>query len=258
MFGKYGIIAAIIIIALFAFSGMPALYYSAIVFAAFASIAFFQKIAEPPKIAKAEFEKFGAKYSKKVLLVDALSIILVLAGATVFYFVFAFLKNQIYSNFQGFFVSNPQGLLFIAAFLISLGSVGWLIRGAVKILFGDEYWKYYYNRPEVGFDTKKIYRIISICTILLAVPALMLGFNDYSIVMEQGILLNDWTRLEPQQIAWSQISGIRLAGYESNDFYIIDFTTGEKWNLSNENWNASESEVIGFISQKSGVQITYP
>lgn len=245
---------------IFFFLQVPALHYSVIVFFSFSAAWFFARIAKPPKIPKAEFEKLDSKYSKHVFFVDAVSIVIVLSASVVLYFFLAFLKNIFYSQaaFDSVFVSNPQGLLFLAGFLLSLSLSGWVVHAAVKNFFGADYWNYYYNRPGVGFDTKKIYKVISVCLLLLSGPALVLGFDDYTVVTGSGIVLNDWARLGPKQVAWQDVSKIELVWDASTgkDFYVVSFYDGQKWNMSNENWAVGAKPVVDFISQKSGTDIS--
>lgn len=253
-----GVVGVVFILLLFA-QGIPSIYYAAIIFFSFASIKFFTRIAKPSPISKREFLKLDAKFSKKVLGVDALSILLVLGGSAVLYFFFSLLKTQAYAETTSnrLFVSNPQGMLFIAAFLFCLSIVGWIIHWAVKRVWGNEYWKYYFHRSEVGFDTEKVYRVISIIALLLAAPFLFFGFLDFSSINENGLQVNDWTKIEPVQYRWEEIVSITSFQKENKkSFYVITFSNATKWNLSNENWNVDKREVMAFISEKSGIEIT--
>ncbi len=253
-----GLVGVVLILLLFS-QGIPSIYYAAIIFFSFASIKFFARIAKPPAISKNEFIKLDTKFSKKVLGVDALSILLVMVGSMVMYFFFSLLKAQAYAETtaNNLFVSNPQGMLFIAAFLFCLSLAGWAIQWAVKRTWGNEYWKYYYHRPQVGFDTEKVYRVISVSALLLAAPFLLFGFLDFSSINESGLRVNDWTKIEPIQYRWNEVSIISVVQKENEKMvYVITFSNATKWNLSNENWNANEREVMAFISEKSGTEIT--
>ena len=251
------LIVLVLLLGLALFSGIPALYYPAIIFACFAVVKFFATVAKPKKLSEKEFEALDKKYSGKVFAIDGLSIILVLAGTAVIYLVLAGVKENAYAMAAqaAVFVSNPQGLLFVAAFLLSLSTAGWLVWIAVKNIFGEEYWVYYYNRRGVGFDTKKIYSFISMGAFVLAVPALAFGFMDYSFIADSGVHLGNWGKIMPVDYAWSAVSKIQEFNATENTFYLITFSNGETWNTSNEKWNAEESQVIGFISSKAGIGI---
>ncbi|MDO8633790.1 MAG: hypothetical protein Q7K34_00695 [archaeon] len=251
------VILAALLIGLALFSGNPALYYPAIIFACFAMLKFFTAVAKPKKLSEKEFDELDKKYSGKVFAIDALSIILVLVETAAIYLVLAGVKENAYNSIANaaVFISNPQGLLFVAAFLFSLSTIGWLVWIAVKNIFGPEYWVYYYNRRGVGFDTKKIYGFISLGALLLAVPALVFGFMDYSLILDNGIHLGNWGRLSPVDYAWGDISEIQEFTNGKNTFYLIKFSNGDTWNTSNEKWNVEESLVIEFISSKAGKEI---
>ena len=251
------IILAALFIALALFSGSTALYYSAIIFACFAAIQFFAVIAKPKKLSKSEFDELDKKYSGKVLVIDALSLILVLAETAIIYFVFAGLKENAYKSVAqtAVFTSNPQGLLFMAAFLFSISTIGWIIHYAARKIFGSDYWQYYFNRKNVGFDTQKIYGFVSIAALVLAVPALVFGFADYSAIRDNGVHLNNWGKLNPVEYTWSDVLEIQEFAGKENPFYVISFSSKEKWNTSNEKWSAPQEQVIEFISVKSGKEI---
>lgn len=253
------VLAAAVLFLLAFGSKTPALYYAAIVIVSFVAVRFFAVVARPPAISKNEFLELNQKYAKKVFWVDLFSILFVLIGSALLFLFLNFIKQRTYAGAleNAVFESSPQGLLFLASFLLLLSIAGWLFKAAVKILFGSEYWKYYYNRPEVGFDTEKIYRIISVAALLLAIPCLLLGFLDHSVVTENGLRISSWEKINTVEQGWGSISKITAFGTENGgSFYAIAFSDSTSWNLSNEKWNAAEEQVIAYISQKSGVNIT--
>lgn len=228
--------------------------YPVVLVAVFLSLYFFRIFFRTQKISKDEFARLHAKFKNLPKKIDFFAIFFVVAQTIIAHFFFSSLKAMLHAApSEAVFTSNPQGLVFMAAFLYSIGTAGWLIKAGATFFLGKDYWVYYYNTKDAGFDTEKVYRFISAATMLLFIPALAFGLQDYTYLTEDGIMLNDWTALNSGFYQWGTIESIQKFPAEGgNSFYVINFFGGKKWNMSNEKWDAEKASVIGFISEKSG------
>src|SRR3989338_2988676 len=244
--------------ALFLSSGnFSSVAYALVIGIVFFAIEFFRKTFKPPKISREEFEELNAKYKKNVDWIDIGSIVALVVETGIVFFLVTTIKQYLLPITQGtVFFSNPVGLIFLGSFLFSLATIGWIMDWIVSKRFGKKYWIYYYHLPRAGFDSKKVYSIISIIGLLTGFPALVFGLQDYTIVTnDNGINLNDWTRVTEKHYGWSDIESIRSSTQNEKKHYTISFSDGTNWSTSNERWNADEKKVMEFISIKSHREI---
>ncbi|MDO8428723.1 MAG: hypothetical protein Q7S92_05920 [Candidatus Diapherotrites archaeon] len=243
------ILAGLLVITAFA---NTALIYSFILFCVFASLHYLRRQFKPEKISAKEFAELEEKFEKYTKWIDLASIVFVLIEASIIYFIFSSIKDSFFTlPATVLFASNPQGELFLAGFLIALGTSGWIIEFLVNLVFGKKYWQYYYNTEYVKMQTRKVYHWISIISLIIAMPVLFIGFQSHASISSEGIYLNTGLDLETKYYSWNEIQQIEKHSGQEQEFYVVRFENGKKWNTSNEKWNQEQTIVMNYISARS-------
>jgi len=251
---KPALLGLVLLLAYFAGISSGILVYAAIAIFVFIAVEYFRAKFPPPRISKKRRKQLDKKYERYPLIVDGLSLALMVIEILLLYFLLKNIKLLVINTpGNAIYLSNPQGEIFLVAFLLSLSSIGWIIDSAAKIALGSDYWNYYYNQKYVGFNTKKVYKVVSIAAFLLAMPLAYIGLKDASYITSEGIFLHSWKNTEIKNYSWEDVAAIKKVSNKNSGFYVILFKDGTEWNTSNERWNSNEEEVIYYIKQKAGI-----
>lgn len=160
--------------------------------------------------------------------------------------------------------------LFIWAILIS-----YLLALYAKITKADpKEWDlavYYQTKTSaLGYDIdfNKLISIFAVVLIPISLSAIFLGMDNYTKITDKGITYNGYFDLKERRFSYKDINRIvyiskfrnRQTGQieSASPYFAVITKGGFKWDTLNSeiNQTAKESEIISYISQKSGVTIT--
>ncbi len=147
------------------------LIYAAIISIVIITLNLLREKYKPKPISKKQYLQLDKLYKKYNNIIDLSVVPLVFIETYILYKVLNILKDNIITIPKyAIYTSNPKGQIFLAAFILSISTIGWLYHKIIKITLEDKYWTYYCNRSEVKLNTKKVYKYISVIGILISIP----------------------------------------------------------------------------------------